>query len=50
VIQAMSYTRQDRSEIGFIIAEGKELSQLLLDLKIVKVKRDCNKVSNELMN
>ncbi|KAG2657216.1 hypothetical protein PVAP13_1KG187831 [Panicum virgatum] len=36
------------SELGFIIAEGKELSQLLLELKIVKVKRDCNKVAHEL--
>jgi hypothetical protein len=45
VIQAISCTR---SEISFIIAEGKELSQLLLKLKIVKVKRDCNKVANEL--
>ena len=41
-------TRPDRSELGFIIAEGKELSQLLWDLKIAKVKRECNKVVNKL--
>jgi hypothetical protein len=44
----MTSPQHDRSEIGFVIAEGKELSQLLLGLKIVKVKRDCNKVANEL--
>jgi len=48
VTQALLSTRPDRSELGFIIAEGKELSQLLLELKIVKVKRDCNKVAHEL--
>jgi ribonuclease HI len=48
VTQALLSMRPDRSELGFIIAEGKELSQLLLELKIVKVKRDCNKVAHEL--
>ena len=48
VTQVLLSTRPDRSELGFIIAEGKELSQLLLELKIVKVKRDCNKVAHEL--
>ena len=31
-----------------MVAEGKELSQLLMEFKIVKVLRDCNKVANEL--
>ena len=31
-----------------MVAEGKELSQLLMEFKIVKVSRDCNKVTNEL--
>jgi len=48
VVQALSSKSVDRSEISFIVAEGKELSQLLMELKIVKVSRDCNKVANEL--
>ena len=48
VVQALTSKRLDRSEIGFVIAEGKKLSQLLVELKIVKIKRDCNKVANEL--
>ena len=48
VVQALSSKSVDRSEISFIVAEGKELSQLLMELKIVKVSRDCNKVTNEL--
>ena len=47
-MQALTSNRLDRSEIGFVIAEGKELSQLVVELKIVKIKRDCNKVANEL--
>ena len=48
VVQALTSKSLDRSEIGFVIAEGKELSQLVVELKIVKIKRDCNKLANEL--
>lgn len=39
---------EDRSDIGFIVAEARELAQLLLELKVVLVKRECNTVANEL--
>lgn len=38
----------DRSDIGFIVTEAQELAQLLVEWKIVLVKRDCNTVANEL--
>jgi hypothetical protein len=39
VLDALTGKHIDRSEIGFIIAECKELSQLLVDWKVAKVKR-----------
>jgi hypothetical protein len=42
IVQVFSSKSLDRSKNGFIIDEGKGLSQLLVELKIVKVKRDCN--------
>lgn len=38
----------DRSEIGFIIMEAREMIQLLVDWKVVLVKRECNSVADEL--
>lgn len=38
----------DRSDLSFIVAEAKELAQLLVDWRIDLVKRDCNAVANEL--
>lgn len=47
VVQAIRQG-MDRSDIGFIVSEARELAQLLVDWKIVLVKRDCNAVANEL--
>lgn len=38
----------DRSEIGFIVAEARELAQLLVEWKVAQVKRGCNEVANKL--
>lgn len=48
VVNAFQNKKMDKSEIGFIVAEGKELSRLLGEWKIVQVKRACNQVANEL--
>lgn len=39
---------EDRSKIGFVVREARELAQLLLEWKIVLVKKECNVVANEL--
>nr|CAB3482375.1 unnamed protein product [Digitaria exilis] len=38
----------DRSEIGFIVSEALELTQILLEWKVSLVGRDCNIVAHEL--
>lgn len=38
----------DRSDIGFIVSEAKELTKLLVEWKVVLVKRECNAVANSL--
>lgn len=40
--------KEDRSEIGFAIAEAKELLQLLVEWKVAQVKREGNYVAHEL--
>lgn len=45
VVKALQ-DQQDRSEIGFIIAEAIELAQTLSDWRVVQVKRECNSVVN----
>jgi hypothetical protein len=39
---------EDRSALGFIIAEAKEQMQLLVDWRVAKVTRECNLVAYEL--
>lgn len=47
IVEAMQ-RGSDRSEIGFVIAEARELAQALVDWRMALVKRECNTVANEL--
>ncbi|KAF8691185.1 hypothetical protein HU200_040302 [Digitaria exilis] len=47
IVKAMQGT-EDRSDIGFIIAEARELGILLPEWKVALVKRECNTITNEL--
>lgn len=38
----------DRSKIGFVVTEAREITRLLVDWQIALVKRECNGVANEL--
>lgn len=40
VVEALSGKHADRSEIRFIIVDCKELTQLLVDWKVVQVERE----------
>jgi len=48
IIKAMTSQSADRSEIRGTIMEAKEYLQLLVDWKFQKVKREGNKVAQEL--
>lgn len=47
VVQALQ-RGSDRSDIGFVIAEARELAQVLVEWKVALVKRECNAIANEL--
>lgn len=48
IVQAIQHG-EDRLDIAFVVvAEARELSQLLLECKISLVRRDCNVVANDL--
>lgn len=47
IVQAMQHG-EDKSDITFVMAEARELTQLLLEWKVALVRRDCNAVANEL--
>lgn len=38
----------DRSNIGYVIAEARELTHILVDWKVTLVKEHCIPVANEL--
>jgi ribonuclease HI len=40
--------KEDRSEIGFVVAEAKELLQVLVEWNVAQVKREGNLVAHEL--
>jgi ribonuclease HI len=40
--------KEDRSEIGFIVADAKKQAQLLADWRVAQVKREGNSVAHEL--
>ena len=48
VAMALCADREDRSYIGFLIAEGKRVMNLLDRVDIVKVNRESNQVAHEL--
>ena len=48
IVKATSNRSVDRSDIGSTITEAKEYLQALVEWRIQKVKRECNKVAHEL--
>lgn len=41
-------SREDRSQVSFVVQEANDLKQLLANLEIVLVKRECNMIANDL--
>ena len=48
IVKATSNRSVDGSDIGSTITEAKEYLQALVEWRIQKVKRECNKVAHEL--
>ena len=47
IVQALR-EREERSAISFILSEARDHATMLEDWSVVKVKRECNRVANEL--
>ncbi|OEL13168.1 hypothetical protein BAE44_0025811, partial [Dichanthelium oligosanthes] len=48
VVAVLHSKSMDKSTLSFVVAEGKELSQLLSKWRMSQVKREGNQVANEL--
>lgn len=50
VVASLTSIKEDRSEIGFLIQEAKELMAIMPQVKVQKVRREQNIISHELAN